>query len=312
MDDIKFPILFLIFNRPEETRRVFEEIRNYKPSHLYIAADGPRAERGNEVFQCNEARQVVDLIDWPCETYTLFRNENLGCKIAVSQAISWFFECEEAGIILEDDCLPNPDFFTYCSELLEFYKNDDRIMAITGDNFQHGKTRGNGSYYFSKIMHIWGWATWRRAWVKYDVSVSFWNDWKKSSDWLSIWKDPIARKFWEKILDSIYRNEIDTWDYQWTACIWYHGGLTITPNVNLVSNIGFGVNATHTTSVNNSIANMVTEKLHCIVHPSEIYWNSEADSYAFDHALGGLSLRWPLNILLPLKKILRIIRGYLG
>ncbi len=158
------PILFLIFNRPDTTKRVFESISRVKPTKLYIAADGARKNKVGEVLLCQETRNIIELIDWECEIKTLFRTENLGCKIAVSSAIDWFFENEEQGIILEDDCLPHPSFFGYCETLLNYYKDDLRIGHIGGDNFQKGKKRGEGSYYFSQYYFIWGWAIWKLAW----------------------------------------------------------------------------------------------------------------------------------------------------
>ena len=167
------PILFLIFNRPDTTKRVFESIRSIKPAKLYIAADGDRKDKVGEDLLCKDTRSIIDLIDWECEIKTLFRPENLGCKIAVSSAIDWFFENEEQGIILEDDCLPNESFYIYCETLLNYYAFNERIMHISGNNFQDGMMRGNGSYYFSNYNHIWGWASWKRAWKAYNVDLSF-------------------------------------------------------------------------------------------------------------------------------------------
>lgn len=279
-DNKKSPILFLIFNRPEETRSVFDEIRKYKPSHLYIAADGPRAGRGNEVLQCNEARQVVDLIDWPCETQTLFRDENLGCKTAVSQAISWFFECEEAGIILEDDCLPNHSFFIFCQEMLEKYRSHPEVGMIAGVNFQMGERRGDGDYYFSKYMHIWGWATWSDRWQNsYDVDIRAWPSFRKSQDFLEITKSRSNRSYWETIFERVYRGKIDTWDYQWLFANWLHKRFSIIPNSNLISNIGFGEGATHT-KIESQLSNLPVQDLAFpLAHPNLIKVDESADLF---------------------------------
>lgn len=275
------PILFLVFNRPHTTQRVFEAIRQARPPRLYVAADGPRANREGEVEKVKIVREIATQVDWPCEVKTLFREKNLGCKVAVSSAISWFFEHEEQGIILEDDCLPHPDFFRFCEELLNYYADDDRVWVITGNNFQDGQVRGDGSYYFSKYNHCWGWASWRRAWGKYEVDISFWPEWKKSTDWQKKIPDFIERKYWERIFDQVYLGKIDTWDYQWTATVWYHGGITATPNVNLVSNIGFGSDATHTLSVDHPHANLPVFPLGDIQHPKEVAINVEGDRYTF-------------------------------
>lgn len=161
----------MIFNRPDLTKISFEKIREYKPNLLYIAADGPRKDHKNEKELCDQARNIIEKIDWKCELKTLFREKNLGCKLAVSSAISWFFEHEEQGIILEDDVLVEFSFFTLCEELLEKYKNEEKISMISADNFSFGKCKTQGSYHFSYYSHVWGWATWRRAWKDYDVDL---------------------------------------------------------------------------------------------------------------------------------------------
>lgn len=205
---MKSAVLFLVFNRPEPTARVFEAIRYARPPRLYVAADGPRVQREGEGELVRRVRQIATTVDWPCSVYTLFREHNLGCKRAVSEAISWFFENEEQGIILEDDCLPNPDFFSFCDVLLERYKDDPRVWMITGNNFQDGQKRGNGSYYFSRYSHIWGWATWRRAWRCYDRDLSFWPEWKSSADWLKKMPDKIERRYWDRVFDQTYNGKI--------------------------------------------------------------------------------------------------------
>lgn len=192
---------------------MFEAIRQAKPPRLYVAADGPRFNREGEVDRVIQVRQIASAVDWPCELKTLFRNENLGCKKAVSSGIDWFFENEQQGIILEDDCLPHPDFFTFCETLLNRYANDDRVWVITGDNFQDGQWRGEGSYYFSCYNSVWGWASWRRAWVKRDMDIKFWPAWKMSSEWKAWLPNKVERKYWLRIFDRMYRNEVDTWDY---------------------------------------------------------------------------------------------------
>lgn len=300
-------VLLLVFNRPETTTRVFEAIRQAKPPRLYVAADGPREGRAGEADRVAKVREIATAVDWPCEVKTLFREKNLGCKYAVSGAITWFFENEEQGIILEDDCLPHPDFFSFCSTLLECYADDERVSVITGNNFQNGKQRGDGSYYFSRHNHVWGWASWRRAWQNYDINLSFWPDWKRSANWRSEFSDPIERRYWEKIFDQMYAHQIDTWDYPWAASVWYQGGLTATPNVNLVSNIGFGKDATHTKSKKNKHAELQVRSIGELKHPSEVVRNEEADCWAFDYHFDGKNLRFPGSwIIFP-----RRVAGYM-
>lgn len=295
LSQLNTPVLFLVFNRPDTTTQVFEAIRKVSPSRLYVAADGPRFNRLNEAECVTLVRKIVTSIDWTCKVRTLFREHNLGCKIAVSEAISWFFEHEEAGIILEDDCLPHSDFFYFCEKLLPFYKDNNQIFVITGNNFQNGNRRGDGSYYFSKYNHCWGWATWRRAWRHYQGGILFWPEWKQSEGWRAICPDQVERRYWEKIFDKVYANGIDSWAYPWTASVWRYGGLTVTPNVNLVSNIGFGQDATHTVDSGALQANLPTEALPKVVHPNSMVQDQVADRYVFDHNFGGRRQRWPWN-----------------
>ena len=293
-------VLFLVFNRPTTTAQVFDAIRKAKPLRLYVAADGPRADRADEAEKVAKGREIATEVDWPCEVKTLFREENLGCKRSVSGGINWFFEHEEQGIILEDDCLPHVDFFRFCDELLERYATDERISVITGNNFQNGQQRGEASYYFSKYNHCWGWASWRRAWRHYQGDLPFWPEWSQSEDWREKTPDPLERRYWGKIFERVRAERVDSWAYPWTASVWYQGGLTATPNVNLVSNIGFGEDATHTTSKKSSYAEVPVQPLGCIVHPSEIAHEKNADEWAFDHHFGGKNLRFPRSwILFP-------------
>ena len=234
----KVPVLFLIFNRPETTERVFNTIRRYKPAKLFIAADGPREDKPGEKKKCERTRKIVEKIDWPCEVKRLYRDKNLGCKLAVSGAITWFFKNVEEGIVLEDDCLPDATFFNYCRVLLKKYHNDPKIMHIGGNNFQNGIHRGekNASYYFSKYPHIWGWATWKRSWKKYDADLRGWRK-IKSNNIFGHMKF-IEKIFWSQNFDSVVMEVLDTWDYQWGFACKINNGLAIIPKVNLITNLG--------------------------------------------------------------------------
>jgi len=299
---LKNPVLFIIFNRLDTTEQVFEKIRQAKPPRLYVAADGPREGIESEKEKVLNVREIVTKVDWPCEVKTLFRNKNLGCKMGVSTAINWFFEYEEQGIILEDDCVPHLDFFIFCEYLLDRYSKDERVSVITGNNFQNGKWRGDNSYYFSKYNHVWGWASWRRAWKYYQGDISFWPEWKNSINWLKYIPDKIERRYWEKNFNKMYLNQIDTWDYAWVASIWHKNGLTITPNVNLVSNIGFGSKSTHTINKNDKLNNIPTKEIGILRHPKTIHRNLEADRYVFDNHFNGKYMRFPYNwIIFPLR-----------
>jgi hypothetical protein len=304
-------ILFLVYNRPDLTSRVFQTIRRAKPQRLYVACDGPHLYKAEDESRVNSVREISTAVDWSCELRTLFRSENLGCKRAVSEAISWFFDQESQGIILEDDCLPHEDFFPYCSSLLVRYADDSRVSAITGNNFQNGIKRGNASYYFSRYNHVWGWASWRRAWEVYDVNLSFWPSWKSSSRWKATIGDSVERRYWEKIFDQVCRGEIDTWDYQWLACIWFRGGLTATPNVNLVSNLGFGADSTHTKLVNSPLSKLETYPLEDIIHPPFIAREETADRYTFDSAFMGRLYRFPFSWIRLPGRLLRFLTRFI-
>ena len=233
---------------------------------------------------------ILDMIDWDCEVKTLFRENNLGCKVAVSSAIDWFFEQVEEGIILEDDCLPDQSFFGYCEELLEKYRDDERIMMISGDNFQDGIKRGDGSYYFSKSIHIWGWATWKRAWKKYDANIKTFPLFKKQNRISSIVDGKTNQLAWLANFEAVFEKRLDTWDYQWTYAIWANGGLGILPNINLISNIGFRIDATHTRSEDNKYANMKTDRSEKIIHPTFVIQDKVADDYFFKKNMTLISL----------------------
>lgn len=271
------PILLLIFNRPEHTKEVFAAIKKTKPKKLFIAADGPRANREEEKLNCEKTRQLVlDGIDWECDVKTLFRDENLGCKYAVSGAISWFFQQVEEGIILEDDCLPDPTFFDYTSSLLKKYRNEEKVMSIGGSCY-NSKLNQNSSYFFSHYVEIWGWATWRRAWNLYDVEMSSFPTDPVKDILKKSYQTAKERFYWKTHFELTYNKQIDTWDYQWCYCVRKNEGLAISPYTNLVSNIGFGDEATHTVSFDERYAGLETQPLAKLVHPLEIKRSLEDD-----------------------------------
>ncbi|MBK1648839.1 glycosyltransferase family 2 protein [Rhabdochromatium marinum] len=277
-------VLFLVFNRPDATAQVFAAIRKAKVPRLYVAADGPRSNRPDDAEKVAKVRKIVTAVDWSCEVKTLFRAENLGCKYAVSRGITWFFEQEEQGIILEDDCLPSQSFFWFCDQILERYKNEERIMSIAGTNIFEStliNKKTNESYLFSNYALMWGWATWRRAWNKYDLELSSWPSYKKNN---LPTKKPrltfIERLTWKRILDKTYDGIIDTWDYQWIYSCWTGGGLTILPGVNLVRNIGFSDDATHTKKSYPILSNLVEQEMSLSLrHPNQYRANQLADQF---------------------------------
>ena len=276
----KTPVLFLIFNRPETTQQVFSAIRKAKPLHLYVAADGPRPGFVDEAKHCELAREVATNVDWDCEVKTLFRENNLGCRFAVSEAIDWFFEQELEGIILEDDCLPDQSFFFFCQKVLEHFRHDTRIMHVGGTNFQFGNNQTKYSYYFSRYVHVWGWASWRRAWTFYDEKMTQLPV-DKYNEILIHWREDGQNfiRYWNNVFQQTARGEIDTWDHQWTFACWNQNGLSVVPSVNLISNLGFSKESTHTKKTS-PLANMSTDRIELpLIHPQLILRHQKADRY---------------------------------
>lgn len=282
------PVLLLLFNRPDTTRRVFAAVRQARPKRLYIAADGPRPTHPTDVALCAEARSIVGEIDWPCEVFTLFRSTNLNCGLGPATAIDWFFRAEEEGIILEDDCVPSPSFFTFCEELLTRFRSDTRIMHIGGNNFSreacHSQQEGADSYFFSTQVNSWGWATWRRAWQLYDFHLTRFQHLHdqgylegKYSSWLE------TRYRLSKIQEVRHLPQPpDVWDYQWHFAVLAHSGLCIVPAVNLVGNIGFGELGTHTLDAQDQQANQPASDLAFpLQHPAQVLQDKRRDRQHF-------------------------------
>lgn len=275
------PILLVVFNREDTIRRVFAEIKKLKPKYLYIAADGPRENRIGEKEKCERVRSIVNEIDWDCEVHKLFHEKNLGCHTAVPAAISWFFENVEKGIILEDDCLPNQSFFYYCEELLEKYKDEEKIMMISGTNFLE-KTDICESYFFSKYAYIWGWATWKRAWSKFDNKMESYPH-LKAQGFFNRYLPSISEKyFWKIAFTNKYSGLKEGWDVKWIYALISNKALSITPKYNLIQNIGFTQEATNTNVTDTKGFVIQTHELPFpLVHNSQIEANSEYDYKTF-------------------------------
>ena len=274
-------VAFLIFNRPETTARVFETIRQAKPPKLLIVADGPRSDRPDDVENCKAARAIVEQIDWNCEVFRNYSEVNLGCRRRVISGLDWVFEQVEEAIILEDDCLPHPTFFRYCQELLEKYRNDTRIMMISGDNFQFGRNKTEYSYYFSRYGHIWGWATWRRSWSLFDDSMQSWPAFDQSNQLPAILNNPQSAANWSVKFEQYYQHNdrITSWAVFWLYSLWFNQGLSIIPNTNLVFNIGFN-SGTHTTMKDSDLINVeITAMQFPLVHPEVVQPYIEADNF---------------------------------
>lgn len=296
------PILYIIFNRLDTVQQTFPIIKKQKPKFLFIAADGARKDKIGEAEKCQQVREwVLSQIDWDCELNTLFRNENLGCGKGPAEAISWFFENVEQGIILEDDCLPSDSFFKFCEELLEYYKNDERIWQISGTNRLRESPFEDFDYFYTNYPSEWGWATWKRCWNQYDFYIKLWE-----KEYI---KESIKDLFFDystnisQILDTTINNpNVSWWDYQWGFIKNINSGLTVTPCKNLISNIGFGDDATHTFGYDNPLFNLQKYELNFpINHPNNIYTTVNIEKQL-------LELNFPTSPKTKKSLIYRIIR----
>jgi len=297
---IKTPVAFVIFNRPDTTKKVFAEIAKARPPKLLVIADGPRADHPDDVEKCAAVRTIIDGVDWDCEVLTNYSDVNLGCKFRISSGLDWVFDTVEEAIILEDDCLPHPTFFRFCEELLERYRDDERVMHIGGNNFLCSRENLKYSYYFSMYSHIWGWATWRRAWKYYDVEMKLWPT-IRDNEWMqSIFDDKQYAKNRKNIWGAVHGGKIDTWDYQWLFAVLTQNGLSILPKVNLISNIGFGQDATHTQKDEKMRANLQTSSVEFpFIHPPFMVRDAVADERYLK-----IDLNWKLRLFEILKHIM--------
>lgn len=275
------PVLLIGYKRPDTTKLVFAEIRKAKPKQLFFAVDGPKKNNMSDYERVHEVRKIILGVDWDCEVKTYFPDENLGSKLAESSAINFLFEHVAEGIILEDDCLPDQSFFRFCAVLLAKYRDDDRIMHISGNNFQQGRLIGEASYYYSHQNHAWGWATWRRAWNYYDVAMNSFPKFKSQKQIKKILKDVAQREYYMDIFERVYKGEIDCWDYQWMYAIWCQNGLCINPNENLVSNIGYGKDGTYCTDITLAASNIKSNSIVMITHPAFMVPDNDADIHVF-------------------------------
>lgn len=272
------PVLLVLFNRPKTTARVFDAIRQARPRQLFIAADGPRPHVPADVDNCRAAREIVAAVDWDCDVKTLLRKRNLGCRMAVSSAITWFFQHVEAGIILEDDILPAPAFFLFCRELLHRYRHEPRVMMVSANNFQMGLQRGKASYYFSRMCHIWGWATWRRAWDRFAPERATLVRLRRHKFFEEVFPLASDRAYWRRCFEDTLNGIINSWDHMWTMSVWNAGGVSIVPNVNLASNIGFCEDATHTTC-HSKLENLSVGSIFELINPCSIVIDVDADAF---------------------------------
>jgi hypothetical protein len=282
------PVVLLVFARPRETARVLEAVRRARPSRLLVVADAPRPDVPGEADQAAAVRGLVADVDWDCEVDTNYAERHMGLRARVESGLTWAFSTVDEAIVLEDDCLPHPSFFGFCDELLARYRDDERVWSISGDNIQWGADRPVESYYFSHYTHIWGWATWRRAWERHDPSSARWPE-LRDAGWLDgRFDDPHAVRYWTHLFQRSYES-LDTWDYAWGLSCWLGDALHVVPRVNLVSNIGFGPRGTHTNGDHRGVfGNLPVEEIGFpLRHPAGVRRSYAADAFTEDVMFSG-------------------------
>lgn len=296
------PVALFAFNRPETVDQVLAALRPVGPPLVLVVVDGPRPGQAGDVTACAEVRaRIRQGIDWRCDVQWNVAAENLGCARRVSSGLDWVFGRVEQAVILEDDCVPDARFIPFCAELLERYREAEAIGVIAGSNFQvRDVTQGAGCY-FSRYPHCWGWATWRRAWAAYDHTMKDWPE-VRQTDWLrGKFETQREARYWRDIFDRVFAGEIDSWAYRWTYACWRRGFLTALPAANLVRNIGFGSDATHTRRAGIAPAH-AAEQPWPLRPPAVIARHAAADAYTAREVFG---LRpWPSRIVRKLSAIL--------
>ncbi len=268
----KTPVAIFGFNRPSLINQVFERVREVKPQQLFLILDGPRVNTPDDLTKCNMVKEILSRVDWPCETLRNYSKTNMGCRRRISSGISWVFEHSEEAIILEDDCVPDLTFFKFCAELLARYRNDSRVGMIAGHIEHFDPPRVNGcSYYVDHFTTIWGWATWRRAWAKYDAELTNWPLAKEQDILMRVLKKQRYVKSWTRMIDRVCEGKTDTWDTAWAFTLFYENWLCVHPKQNLVTNIGCGSDSTHTINVTSQWANQPTVPMDFpLVHPAHL------------------------------------------
>jgi hypothetical protein len=263
------PVAFFVFNRHQTTRRVFEAIAKIRPARLLLIADGPRPDKAGEAEACRQVREIIGRVGWPCDVSTNFAASNLGCQERFISGLDWVFSLVEEAIILEDDCLPDLSFFLFCEELLERYRGDKRIASITGTNLSERYLNTEASYYFSQLGGNWGWATWRSEWKRFDRHLEDWPKLKAEKMLSELFDHPKAVVYWTEVFDEVHRKRRpNAWDYQWLYSRLKNNSLTIVPRSNLIANIGFGPDATHTAVTDARFTPPTTTMEFPLRHPS--------------------------------------------
>ena len=280
---MKTPILFLIYNRPQYTKKVFNIIQKMRPETLFVSADGPNLNKVGDDLLCKDTRSIIENIDWPCKVSLNFSDTNLGCRLGVTKGINWFFENNEEGIILEDDCLPIDSFFQYCEKMLDIYRDDDKIMMISGSNPATSIDSINSDYFFSRFYHVWGWATWKRAWIKMDINLSDWPLYKQNNFLDQFYThNQNNKRFTEKMFDEVYTKKSSVWAIQWSYSCLINNGLAILPKYNMITNIG--LEGDHEMNVNQLFLKTKDINIDNLIHPNKINVEEDTENLLFDRS----------------------------
>ena len=277
-EGFRTPIALFVYNRPNELSKVLAAVRQVRPRTLLIIADGPKLDRPSDDQRCQDVVKVLSDIDWPCQKEWNRSSVNLGCRERPQSGLNWVFERTEAAIILEDDCVADISFFAFCETMLDRYRDDPRVLAISGHNLQLQPAPCSESYYFSRYPLVGAWAGWRRSWAAYDANIDAWPA-LRETDWLDrVLNDKLAARYWKAIFDNV-RGGFDAWDYQLTFTLWRESGLAIHPRINLIRNIGYGPDATHTKDDRTFLATVPMGTIEFpLCHPERVRRNAEADS----------------------------------
>lgn len=277
------PIVLICFNRPTETKKVLNKIKSIKPQKLFVIMDGPRKNNNYDKVNCKKVRKIVSNLQLNCKVFKNFSPKNLGLKKRIKTGLNWVFTKTEKAIILEDDCLPTKEFFYFCDNLLSYYKDSKKVRFITGNNFQNKNRKFVNSYYFSKYSHIWGWATWRDSWKLYIDNDSTWEKYLNSKKFNEICPENIERRYWRSMFQKVKNGRLKSWSLYFLFSLWKARGLTATPKINLVRNLGFNKKATNTKNMDIFLNNKYTKLGTNLNHPNKILQNISADNYVFDN-----------------------------
>jgi len=272
---MNIPIVLIIYRRPDLVKQLVNSLRKFRPQNIYVVADGPKS--GEENSLCEESRSAIDLITWPCNIHKVYAKTNMGLRNRVVSGLNYVFKREKWAIILEDDLVLGSSFLKYADSLLKKYEKDERIIAINGNNFLFNETLVKDSYYFTKYVHSWGWATWKRAWKLFDDNMTNWPEIRETDLLKKSLKSRISALYWKMIFDMVYAGNVDSWAYRWTYSALINQKLCVNPRYNLVSNVGYGKDASHTKYKSRLLNMPIRELTFPLKHPKQVVISEKLD-----------------------------------